>query len=129
MEVVHVCVLMYYSLSLQSRELKSVNLDCAGHLIKLVLQPNHINRLNLFNQVHYTIVTLTSLGHALTYIMYNIIVMHDYMLTILFRTVTTCTCIVHVAVCKLYSLVSACCYRTVQLVVIELYKLSRTYRY
>ena len=65
-----------------------------------------------------------------SHIMYNIIVMHDYNYAYNFvQTVTTCTCIVHVAVCKLYSLVSACCYRTVQLVVIELYKLSRTYRY
>ena len=49
---------------LQSRELKSVNLDCTGQLIKLVLHQNHINRLNLFNQVcrlltHYITVMYT----------------------------------------------------------------------
>lgn len=35
----------------RSRELKSVNLDVQGQLIKLVLHQNHVNRLNLFNQV------------------------------------------------------------------------------
>jgi len=49
---------MYYNISnllsfcvVQARELKSVNLDCTGHFIKLVLQSNHINKLNPYNQV------------------------------------------------------------------------------
>ena len=46
-----------YSCSSQSRELKSVNLDASGQLIKLVLHQNHINRLNLFNQVRWSLYT------------------------------------------------------------------------
>lgn len=40
-----------FSLAVQSMELKSVNVDCTGELIKLVLHENHINELNLYNQV------------------------------------------------------------------------------
>jgi len=35
----------------RSRELKSVNLDASGQLVKLVLHRNHINTPNLYNQV------------------------------------------------------------------------------
>ena len=39
-------------------ELKSVNVDCVGELVKLVFYQNHINHLNLYNQVSSTL-TLT----------------------------------------------------------------------
>ena len=45
------CVCVCVCVCLQSRELKSINLDCQGQLVKLVLHQNHLNRLNLFNQV------------------------------------------------------------------------------
>ncbi len=32
-------------------ELKSINVDCVGQLLKLILHQNHINQLNLYNQV------------------------------------------------------------------------------
>lgn len=35
----------------KTMELKSVNVDCAGELVKLVLNQNHINQLNTYNQV------------------------------------------------------------------------------
>ena len=37
---------------IKSRELKSVNVDAHGQLIKFVLYHNHINEHNLYNQVH-----------------------------------------------------------------------------
>ncbi|XP_069990312.1 centrosomal protein of 104 kDa isoform X3 [Penaeus vannamei] len=35
----------------KARELKSVTVDCTGTFLKLVLHKNHINRLNLYNQI------------------------------------------------------------------------------
>ena len=35
----------------KARELKSVHLDCEGVYVKLVCQKNHVNKLNIFNQV------------------------------------------------------------------------------
>eukprot|EP01137_Pigoraptor_chileana_P018819 Opistho-2@78937 len=35
----------------KARELKSVHIDATGHFIKLVIHKNHINKLNLYNQV------------------------------------------------------------------------------
>ena len=34
-----------------ARELKSVHVDAVGHFIKFVIHKNHINRLNVYNQV------------------------------------------------------------------------------
>lgn len=36
-------------------ELKTVDVDCTGELVKLVLHKNHINDLNLYNQVSESI--------------------------------------------------------------------------
>lgn len=35
----------------KARELKSVHVDAEGLYLKLVLHKNHVNRLNLYNQV------------------------------------------------------------------------------
>ena len=35
----------------KARELKSVSLECTGVFLKLTLHKNHVNRLNLYNQV------------------------------------------------------------------------------
>ena len=37
--------------SFKARELKSVNLDCEGNFFKIQCHKNHINKLNIFNQV------------------------------------------------------------------------------
>ena len=37
---------------IQSRELKSVSVDAWGQLVRLVFHHNHINNLNLYNQVY-----------------------------------------------------------------------------
>jgi len=35
----------------KARELKSVHVDAIGQFIKLLIHKNHVNKLNLFNQV------------------------------------------------------------------------------
>ena len=35
----------------KARELKSVHVDAIGQFIKLLVHKNHVNKLNLFNQV------------------------------------------------------------------------------
>eukprot|EP00116_Pleurobrachia_bachei_P001777 sb/3462039/ len=49
--------------SFKARELKSVHLDCEGVFIKLVCHKNHVNNLNIFNQVG--IVAVNVLGDFL----------------------------------------------------------------
>lgn len=35
----------------KARELKNINTDCAGQFLKLVFSKNHLNKLNIYNQV------------------------------------------------------------------------------
>ncbi|XP_068203102.1 centrosomal protein of 104 kDa [Palaemon carinicauda] len=45
----------------KARELKSVTVDCTGTFLKIVLHKNHINRINLYNQIG--IVGISILGN------------------------------------------------------------------
>lgn len=45
----------------KSREMKSINIDAEGQYLKLVLHTNHVNQLNLYNQV--SVLALNILGH------------------------------------------------------------------
>lgn len=49
----------------KARELKSVHLNADGQLVKLLIHKNHVNKLNLYNQV--CIVAVNILGHSLAH--------------------------------------------------------------
>lgn len=49
----------------QARELKSINIDITCHSLKILLQKNHINKFNLFNQV--SIVAINIIGQPDVY--------------------------------------------------------------
>ena len=46
--------------SFQTRELKSVHVDCVCRFVRVLVHRNHINELNLYNQVTVVVMFISS---------------------------------------------------------------------